>query len=72
MFGCMNMWETWLMDSQILYVDYMDCLKLGWKFRLIKDSNFSLPDQIQSYLEPNPITTLKRPLDMCIYALNLC
>ena len=48
----------------------MDCLKLGKKFKLIKDSDFSPLDQIHSYLDPNPITTLKRPLDMCIYALN--
>ena len=66
------MWKTWLMDSQVLYFDYMDCLKLGEKFRLIKDSDFSPLDQIQSYLDPNPITTLKRPLDMCICASNLC
>ena len=50
----------------------MDCLKLGGKFRLIKDSDFSSLGQIQSYLDPNPITTLKRPLDMCICALILC
>ena len=54
------------------YYDYMDCLKLGGKFKLIKDSDFSPLGQIQSYLDPNPITTLKRPLDMCICALNLC
>ena len=69
---CMNMWKTWLMDSQMWYYDYMDCLKLGGKFKLIKDSDFSPLGQIQSYLDPNPITTLKRPLDMCICALNLC
>ena len=56
----------------MLYYDYMDCLKLGGKFKLIKDSDFSPLDQIQSYLDPNPITTLKRPLDMCICALNFC
>ena len=54
------------------YYDYMDCLKLGGKFKLIKDSDFSPLGQIQSYLDPNPITTLKRPLDMCICALNFC
>ena len=46
--------------------------KLGGKFKLIKDSDFSPLGQIQSYLDPNPITTLKRPLDMCICALNFC
>ncbi|QHO57300.1 uncharacterized protein DS421_3g81090 [Arachis hypogaea] len=50
----------------------MDCLKLGGKFRLIKNSDFSPLDQIQSYLDPIPITTLKRPLDMYICALNFC
>ena len=54
----------------MLYYDYMDCLKLGGKFKLIKDSDFSPLGQIQSYLDPNPITTLKGPLDMCICALN--
>ena len=48
----------------------MNCLKLGGKFMLIKDSDFSPLGQIQSYLDPNPITTLKRPLDLCIGALN--
>ena len=50
----------------------MDCLKLGGKFMLIKDSDFSPLGQIQSYLDPNPIKTLKRPLDLCIGALNFC
>ena len=50
----------------------MDYLKLGGKFMLIKDSDFSPLGQIQSYLDPNPITTLKRPLDLCIGALNFC
>ena len=50
----------------------MDCLKLGGNFMLVKDSDFSPLGQIQSYLDPNPITTLKRPLDLCIGALNFC
>ena len=54
------------------YYDYMDCPKLDEKLRLIKDSDFSPLDQIQSYLDPNPITTLKRPLDLCIGVLIFC
>ena len=46
--------------------------KLGGKFKLIKDSDFSPLGQIQSYLDPNPITTLKRPLDLFIGALIFC
>ena len=50
----------------------MNCLELGGKFMLIKDLDFSPLGQIQSYIDPNPITTLKRPLDLCIGALNCC
>ena len=56
----------------MLYYDYIDCLSWVGKFQLIKDSNFSPLSQIQSYLDPSPITTLKRPLDLCIGALNFC
>ena len=63
-----NMVNEWL--DVVLWLHRL--FKLGGKFKLIKDSDFSPLGQIQSYLDPNPITTLKRPLDMCICALNFC
>ena len=62
-----------MVNGQLGFVLWLHGLsKLGGKLKLIKDSDFSPLDQIQSYLDPNPITTLKRPLDLCICALNLC